>query len=215
MQINIYVLIDPNTLRVMYVGQTKRNIKKRFIEHISKAKNGNHTDKFNQWIKSLLDNNQLPIIELVEQCNESFRVSREQYWISHYSCILNQTKGGEFNSEEGLLIVSSKLKGRHRDEQTRQKISQGHIGKILSNETKQKLREHNLGKKQSLEQRFKTSRGGVVQYSKNMEFIKEYPTLGEVLKEYPNMSKGTLSTACTGRLKTYYGFIWKYKKDIV
>jgi len=58
----IYVLIDPLTLKVRYIGRTKCSLEKRLGEHISKSKlEYNFTHKCN-WIKSLLKQNLKPII---------------------------------------------------------------------------------------------------------------------------------------------------------
>jgi hypothetical protein len=85
----------------------------------------------------------------------------------------------------------------------------------LSELTKQKIREINLGKKQSLETKIKKSKGGVLQYTLDGEFVAEYITISEAAKAI-NGSKGTLSSACSGKIKQFKGFKWKYRnKDIV
>lgn len=67
----IYALIDPNTHEIRYVGVTN-NLKKRFLGHIYDAKR-NHVSKNAQkseWIVSLIDNDQTPIIQTLYKTNQ-------------------------------------------------------------------------------------------------------------------------------------------------
>ena len=57
------------------------------------------------------------------------------------------------------------------------------------------------------------SKGGVEQYSKEGELLNTYYSLQDAATQN-NLLKGNISSACTGRLKTYGGFIWKYKIKI-
>ena len=49
----------------------------------------------------------------------------------------------------------------------------------------------------------------VIQYSKNGNYIKEFPYIRLAKKE---TGATNISAACKGRIKTSGGFIWKYKK---
>lgn len=51
----------------------------------------------------------------------------------------------------------------------------------------------------------------VLQFDKNGNFIKEWPSISEAAR-ITNMSAGTIVGCCKGRRKTYKGFIWKYKE---
>lgn len=63
MKINIYVLIDPITSKIRYIGRTKNELKIRLRGHLSKSKlKKNHKDC---WIQSLLKKNMKPKIKLV------------------------------------------------------------------------------------------------------------------------------------------------------
>lgn len=54
------------------------------------------------------------------------------------------------------------------------------------------------------------SKGGVEQYTKGGMLLNTYISLNDAA-EQTGLFKGNISSACTGRLKTYGGFIWKYK----
>jgi hypothetical protein len=99
--INIYCLKDPKTLEVRYVGKTKLSLEKRLNQHIKESKtvlnkNGQRNiNKRYSWIISLLKNNIVPIIELIEETDELNWCEREKFWISKYENLTNMTSGGE------------------------------------------------------------------------------------------------------------------------
>jgi hypothetical protein len=75
-EVKIYVLYDPRDCKVRYIGRTtKKVLKHRLIEHISKARYesvyypGKKSSHKNNWIKSLLNNNIEPQIKLLTKVN--------------------------------------------------------------------------------------------------------------------------------------------------
>jgi hypothetical protein len=81
----IYKLIDPITSEIRYIGQTD-NIKRRYNDHMSSSLNKN-SSSYNTykscWIRKILNNNLLPIIEVIEECDtlETSNI-REKYYIN-------------------------------------------------------------------------------------------------------------------------------------
>lgn len=53
----------------------------------------------------------------------------------------------------------------------------------------------------------------VMQYSLNNIFIQEWVTASEVQKVI-GYSQSAISQCCRGKLKTAYGYIWKFKEDV-
>lgn len=51
----------------------------------------------------------------------------------------------------------------------------------------------------------------VLQYSLNMELIKEYASAYETSRE--GFNSATVSAACNGKYDTYKGYIWIWKDD--
>lgn len=219
----IYTLKHPETQEIRYVGKTVQQLKYRLATHISRSKKYRYA-YVNCWIYSLLQEGKKPVIELIEEVEDSIWEEREIYWIQYYSSRTRLTNfqlgGGHSNvgkelKEEHRKAISESLKGKPRDEETKRKISESHKGKIVLESTKQKLREYNLGKIIPLEVKIKMSKGGVEQYSKEGVLLNTYFSLQEAATQ-TNLFKGNISSACTGRLKTYGGFKWKYKnEDIV
>ena len=219
----IYTLKHPDTNEIRYVGKTIQQLKYRLATHISRSKKYRYA-YVNCWIYSLLQEGKKPIIELIEEVENNQWEEKEIYWIQYYSTRTRLTNfqlgGGHSNvgkelKEEHKKAISESLKGKPRDEKTKRKISESHKGKVLSESTKQKLRDYNLGKSISLETKIKMSKGGIEQYNKEGILLNTYISLQEAATQ-TGLFKGNISSACTGRLKTYGGFKWKYKnEDIV
>lgn len=150
-----------------------------------------------------------------------------KFWSIYYSKFYNIVQSlefanlineeGEFSgisatkSKESREKQANKIRGISRPKHVRLAISKGHLNKIVSDITKDKLRTINLGKKQSLKTRIKKSKYPVLQIDKNTnKVIAEFPTLGYA-QEITGFLKGNIVSAISGRLKTYKGFIWKYK----
>jgi len=70
----IYTLKDPNTLKIRYIGKTVQKLKKRLSGHITWAKHQDGKSHVVNWIKFLLNKNQLPLIELLEAVNDERRM---------------------------------------------------------------------------------------------------------------------------------------------
>ena len=78
----LYILKDPNTYEVRYVGMT-RNPKTRLAVHIRSAKYHTCNPK-ETWIHGLILNGQKPIMEVIETCQLGTWEVRERFWIDFY-----------------------------------------------------------------------------------------------------------------------------------
>lgn len=105
-KVSIYVLIDPITLKVRYIGRTKLSLSVRLSQHVTKAKHdvGKNTRK-NNWIRSLVRFNCKPIIRLLTTVygwEESHEVEREliKKHCEKHNLVNNDDKGvGGINKE--------------------------------------------------------------------------------------------------------------------
>ena len=61
-----------------------------------------------------------------------------------------------------------------------------------------------------IERRAKKCSKVVLQFDLNDNLVKEYPSIRQVYKEN-GFSQGHICDCCNGKLKTAYGFKWKYK----
>ena len=158
----IYILKDPNTNEIRYVGKTI-NIKRRYYQHTNKNFQEKTKTYVANWILSLLKNKQKPIIESIEQCLNW--EEREVYWISYYKnlgCNLcNLAEGGKGCSgykktEEQKKKHSEAFKGKNTwtkgmvfSEEWRNNIAKAQkgennnfYGKHFTEEMKEKQRKH-------------------------------------------------------------------------
>ena len=51
----------------------------------------------------------------------------------------------------------------------------------------------------------------VEQYTKDGQLVKEYKSVAEVVR-VNNFGQGNISNCCNGKLKSAYGYVWKYKE---
>jgi len=224
--VKIYAIQHPITLEIKYIGKTERPLNIRLISHIYESKFAKIKTHKHNWILKCINEGIRPQIILLEECEDNWQEC-EKKWINHYGLknLTNTTEGGiggitriltpEHRENIRTKLISKIQNGEINYKERAIKISKSHKGKKLSESTKQKIREINLGKKQSLETKIKKSKGGVLQYTLDGEFVAEYITISEAAKAI-NGSKGTLSSACSGKIKQFKGFKWKYRnKDIV
>lgn len=102
----IYALIDPRDKKIRYIGYTG-NKSKRMAEHLREACK-KYTSHKHHWIASLLSNDVVPEMIIIEIVDDSTWRDREKYWIKFYEKQLaNSTDGGE-----GLVNPSQEIKDR-------------------------------------------------------------------------------------------------------
>lgn len=97
----IYVLLDPRTEEVMYVGKTSnKRLHNRLCSHLCEAKKPGSKNKRCAWLKSLLNKNLKPIISQIEECDSLEKANeREIFWITYWKKynpnLKNQQPGGD------------------------------------------------------------------------------------------------------------------------
>jgi len=137
--VGIYCIRQGNKF---YVGQAV-NIQRRWTRHKNSLNSGTHNNQYlqNAWNKYGPDAFEFEIIEI---CDKSLLVEREDYWITE----LNTIQEG-FN----LKTASATWLGRQHKDESKEKISRAHIGKIVSPETCAKISASKKGKKLSEERK--------------------------------------------------------------
>lgn len=158
--VKIYVLKDPYTLNVRYIGKTQFTLERRLQFHLSCAKIQART-YVHKWINSLEHS---PIIELLYETNQENWAFWETFFIEEYRemgyKLCNLTTGGEGqpgykHTEEtkkkmSIAVIArgaippSKL-GIHMSQETKNKIKNAQIGKSLSEEHKLALKKGQIG----------------------------------------------------------------------
>lgn len=114
----IYVLVDPTTNHVRYVGKTSTTTEKRLRGHIEKSRNLDNKWHVAQWIRSLTAEGLHPIIEVVREVEPQYVDETEIFCIAEYlrlGCDLtNNTLGGDggVTGPTGLLRSAEALRKR-------------------------------------------------------------------------------------------------------
>ena len=221
MKIIIYSLSstrNPNNIR--YVGKSKQQLNRRLNQHLSaarRAKKSNYKYNYNyNWINKELDEGYEILIEELDSLEfgeyDDWKWF-EQFWICQMKVwgfrLTNLTDGGDGNqnqhfSKESLERKASKLRGRPRDEITKQKISESHKGKVLSDDTKQKVSEA-----------IKLIQGRKIkQFDLEGNFIREWDSIVDAAQAL-NIDKANIGHCCRHTINhnSAGGYIWRYKDD--
>lgn len=218
----IYLLIDPISKQVRYVGKTT-DTKRRIRRHISERfDRDTYKDR---WIRKLLDNDVRPEIEIVDEvpCNDW--EYWEKFYISYFKflgCHLtNGTIGGDQppstkgrkHTDESKLKMSNAKKGKpipwlnnnsERTEQHRKNLSKSLKGRVSINK----------GKKFSEDLKKKLSNASTVKLK-----VKQIDLDGNIVKVWNSISEAQkalqikhISEVCrgVGRHKTSGGYKWEY-----
>jgi len=106
----IYVLIDPNTRQVRYVG-TSSNPKQRLANHYSDKRNQPKHD----WFDSLRDNGQEPILQIVGGYSHDYNLLElekqlVQHLLTRGAPLLNVTYAGPNGSKIIYPETTAKIK---------------------------------------------------------------------------------------------------------
>lgn len=99
----IYTLVDPVTNEIRYVGKTV-NLKARLSKHLYWSSLKNNKDYKSNWIKKLLRNKLVPIMNIVQKIDEKYWKECEIYWISYFKgigCPLTNTDPGGLGMRRG------------------------------------------------------------------------------------------------------------------
>lgn len=114
--VKIYKLICPISNEIRYVGKTTQTLSARLSVHLSCKSKCHRTS----WITSLKNKGFKPLIQLIEEVEDSIWAEKEIYWIKYHKDIgcnlCNHTLGGEGQrgvkfSEETKQKMSNSRKG--------------------------------------------------------------------------------------------------------
>lgn len=125
----IYVLLDPLTGEIRYVGFTSRTLKARLKQHLAKKK-GKYSHRI-AWVKYLVRRGLQPVMQQLQEVPDSEWRAAERYWVSYFRSIgcplTNATDGGD-----GTIGY------KHSDE-SKEKMRIARMGKTASKETREKM----------------------------------------------------------------------------
>jgi group I intron endonuclease len=207
--IGIYKITSPS--KRTYIGQSI-DIENRWIKYKNINNSKVQQKLYRSFIKYGIDNH---MFEILEECSTDELDNTEIKWINHFKT--NKTGlnilGGGGNSRKGV---------KHTNE-TKQKMSDSHLGKQDTEQTKNKKSQSAKGKIKNETHRTNLSKScseafgrPVIQKSLNGEFIKEWNT-GKQASVELNLSYTSINNCCRRKeinpIKYTYsqGFIFEYK----
>ncbi len=227
MIIYIYKLIDPITNLPRYIGKTG-NLKNRLNNHLSSSKKRNNY--LSNWIKSLLKQDLLPIIEIIEECSLENWEEREIYWIDYYKSnfenICNYQKGGGnhirlhkkkpikgYYIQNGYYRVRCSYNGTHYElgnfntpEKAKEAYDNFYTNPIAAIE---KLNQPKINKEFNINdlKKFKA----VDVFDKKGNLLNSFISVAKCAKHY-NLFATNIAACCRGVSKSYKGMVFKYKE---
>lgn len=232
----IYKITSPSGK--IYIGQSI-DIKRRF-NYYKNLKNKQQPKLYNSFLKYGVDSHKFEIIEL---CMQKYLNNVERYYQQKYDTVNNglnlmYVKNEHFNgnhSKESREKISKGLKGKPIHENTKKAIINYNKTRILSPETIEKMRNAQIGKKHSKEtiekqrqKRLGTKRSeatkqkqrdnspkkkAIIQYDLDMNYIAEYNSLSQAIRVLNKKCTTGITHCLSGKYKSSYGFIWRYKTD--
>lgn len=161
-KVKIYVLKHPDTLEIRYVGKTVAKLSKRLSNHIINAKVTKHNKHLSNWILKILEEGKKPIIELIEECENSVWQEREKYWIAQFDNLVNITIGGDgaeglVHSQESIEKMRKANLGKKHTQEFKDAMSKRLKGVALTQEHKDRIGIANRGRKASEDTKKKLS----------------------------------------------------------
>jgi group I intron endonuclease len=219
--------ITNNKNRKIYIGITNQGATtNRWYKHCSDANCGSDFPIHNAIRKYGRDNFQIEVIETVDDVE--VLKEREIYWIKFYDSYnrkigYNLTFGGDgtfgrFHSEETKDKIRQKHLGRKSSLETRNKQSISHKNRKYDHEEMSaRAKQGNKKRWSNLNNRINQSVNNInnkviLQFDREMVFIKEYRSASEAARNI-GKTHGNITSCALGKLKTAYGFIWKYKDN--
>ena len=214
----IYTLTDPNSGLIRYIGKTMCVVK-RFKEHIKKSKLSK-THK-NNWINSLLKNNQQPIIEVIDTVDIKLLNFYEIYWIDQFRTwgfsLTNEANGGGGGNLGSIVNkkISEKLKNRVFNQKTIEKMSLSKIGTKHSVTTKELMSKQKLGEKNNMygkKRDMSCNNKPIQQLDFNNNLINEWGSIKDVSKQL-KISRQLIGDVLHKRKwkKSAGGYKWVFK----
>ena len=220
----------------IYIGGSK-DLRTRFRTHKNKLKHNRNVHKLQDFYNTYGRNSL--VYRVLEYCKPSIIKEREQYYLDNNTCefnsYLSSTSGKGYTyimNDEWKDKLSKALMGKKVSDATKERLRQMNVGKKHSDSTKAKMSKAHIGKKLSSKTRAKMSKIAknnpknkkhlqsmalrrqkpIIQYDKDMNFIKKYPSTTNAVKN-STFHNSAISSCCSGSRKTHGGFIWKYAKD--
>jgi predicted GIY-YIG superfamily endonuclease len=207
----IYLIKDPETLRIVYVGETK-DLKSRINQHLS---NKGSNEMKNDFISNLKDKGLTAIFEIIDFANTKREaLTKENQYINKYL-----KEGFElFNKRNNKILKQYDLEGNLIAEYEDMSMAQRATGirprldRYSAGGFYWTYREFDINKIKQKEQSLKVRCKPVQQFDLNGNFIAEFEGV-RIANKQTGIHHKSISQVAAGSIirKTAGGFKWKYK----
>lgn len=217
MKIYIYTLSDPETNEIRYVGKSG-NPNKRFKTHLYNSKR--IKGYIHNWIKSLLKKNQLPILSIIEECNENNWEEREIYWIKKLRedgfDLVNIADGGN----QPVAKKSQKKYSKNKSNKS-YRVRCGYNNKVYNLGSFNTIAEaenaydsfHENPKKAITRININNHKTcGILMLDLNDNLLMEFDKIKDCA-EHIKTHSSNIVRCCRGKAKTHKGYKFKYKEE--
>ena len=229
----IYILQDPTTLNVRYVGKSK-NPQRRYSSHLwAKPKVKYHSY---YWIQKLLKQGLKPIMTVIDEIEGDWQWL-EKYWISQFKQwgfnLTNITSGGEgsykvINHWNNKIVSCYDINGNYI--KTFESIKEASKFYNISHVNLIGALKSNLILSKGLQWRYgndknnilpvvvygnKTKHLQIAQYDLNNNLIKIFQSIKDISLQLNIRSTANIYQCINNKRKTAYGYKWKFYTEPV
>lgn len=227
----IYSLNCPLSKEIRYIGVTTISLKRRLTQHIYEGKHKSGSHKIN-WIKSLLNQNLWPSINLVEVVTEDTWQDKEKYWIKFHNKnqrLTNTHIGGSHvyigpksNKSKCKKVYQYDLTGKYLKEYKSQteaakavNVSASSLNRVLSGARGGSSGgfQWSLVKFKSMSSYFKETGTKIKVYKMVPQLVENCISITETTKKY-NISYNGIIAALEDK-RPCKGYLFERDKDIV
>lgn len=219
----------------IYIGSSI-NIRSRIRRHFKELKDGKHHSlklqrSYDKYGKENF------IVEYLVTVPEEYRQKMEQWFLDNNDCYFNNEKIvgkpsiNRVYSEEDREKIRRRMLGNTYHllsngltDEGRKKLAEAAENRIWTEESRKKLSNSKIGNK-SLTGLLHTedtknkmslnshNKRKISQFNTDGSFVTEWESISEVVKKL-NYCSSSISNCCRGKIKTSYGFIWRYEEDV-
>lgn len=223
----IYVLRDPLTQEIRYVGKTTVELLLRLIGHIHDLTRTRLISDKQDWIKSLLKIGYCPLIELIEEVEITQLAERELYWIDFFK-LNNNLLNVVFNNNAKLYNhrITNKTKTIYQYSASGEFIKEwdslGSAARELDLSSSNICNAAITKKRMTGEYQWRYFKTDKIEAYKIRTFKKEvfkYDLDGNFIDSFrcarniEDVSYKLVSRCCNGDLKTVYGYRYSFIKQ--
>jgi group I intron endonuclease len=224
MILEVYKITNKQNGKI-YIGITNQGVDVRWCKHCSDARHDSNFPIHNAIRKYGESNFQIEQIEVVEDVE--VLKEREVYWIKEYNSYdrekgYNLTLGGDgtfgrYHSDETKDKIRQKALHRKRSEYSIHKQKETLKTLVYNHEDmSSRAKKGNVIRWSDPNNKTKQSKNSpnnrsILQYTLLMKFVKEFYNVSEAARSL-NKTHGNIASCARGKIKTAYGFIWKYKE---